>query len=157
MALGFNPFLDISCEIVINKRLRPARPEIGQDFRNHSANRRRLFEHCDWPVILLDNDLNALLHLSKHSMKIPSHFGLAHVYGCHSSHYVPFVDFASAPALAALALLQRSHPANIFYSPHSKRLHPRNYPQSFPRHANVFPVAQLRQPLMFDREDYPHA
>ncbi len=101
--MGFNPFLDIVRVIIINIGLRPEDPEIGQDFRNHSANW-RLFEHCHWPVILLDNELDALLHFGQHGMKIAGHLGLAQVDACHSSHHVPSFEFVSAKPLSQTSM-----------------------------------------------------
>ncbi len=47
-------------------------------------------EHSDRPVILLNHDLNALLHFGERGMKIASHFGFAHVDGCRGIHYDAF-------------------------------------------------------------------
>lgn len=44
----------------------------------------RCAQHSDRPVILLDYDFDALLHLGQHGMELASHFRFAPMDRCHS-------------------------------------------------------------------------
>jgi hypothetical protein len=57
----------------------------AKDFGNRTASPALSPKYRDWPMILLNDDLNALLDLGQHSMKISSHFGFAHVKTLHAS------------------------------------------------------------------------
>lgn len=59
----------------------------SKDLRNWASTPALSPKYRHGPMILLNDNLNTLLDLGQHRMKIPSHFRFAHVQTLHSSHY----------------------------------------------------------------------
>ena len=82
-----NDRFEILTEVLIEGHCRVALISFAKDFSNGPSAAMLGTKNRDRPVILLNNDLYALLHFSQNGMKIASHFGFAHVYGCHCFYY----------------------------------------------------------------------
>jgi hypothetical protein len=82
-----NNIFHIFTEIFVERHGGVALFGFAKDFCDRTTTAALSPKHCDWPMILHNDDLNALLNLGQHSMKIPSHFGFAHVKTFHGPHY----------------------------------------------------------------------
>jgi len=85
--------LDISSEVEVRERSVPEFFFIslgqGDAFAELPAWACRVggLDHCDGAVILLDDDLNALLDLGQYGVEVARDFGFAHVEDGHWFHY----------------------------------------------------------------------
>jgi hypothetical protein len=80
----------ILAEVFVKGHRRVSQLRFAEDFCNGSSAAVFSSEHSDRPVILLNHDLNALLHFGERGMKIASHVGFAHVDSSHGFHYGAF-------------------------------------------------------------------
>lgn len=60
---------------------------LSKDFCDGASTPALRPQYRDGPMILLDDNLNALLDFGQHGMEIASHFGFAHVKTFHGPHY----------------------------------------------------------------------
>jgi len=88
----FDAFLDVTGEIIVYNCLRSPRFEVGNDFRDRAARRPRWSYDRDGPVILFNDDLDALLHFFQHRVEVASDLCLRHVH----SHATSIIAFSCA-------------------------------------------------------------
>ncbi len=85
---------EILAEVFVKGNRRVSQLRFAEDFCNGPSAAMFSSEHSNRPVILLNHDLNALLHFGERGMKIASHFGFAHVDSSHGLQYGAFTSSA---------------------------------------------------------------
>lgn len=80
-----NDLFEVFAEARVQRNSRVFPLGFTKDVRDWPSARLRRANHGDGPVILLDDDFDALLDLDQHGVEVARDFGFAHVDGGHGS------------------------------------------------------------------------
>ena len=88
--MGGNHLVHVIAKIRIKRHPRVPPLRVGKDFGDRAPAPLPRSQYRNRPVALLNNDLDALLHLRKDRMKVPSYIALVHVNRRHLPYYCAF-------------------------------------------------------------------
>ncbi len=77
----------VLAEVFVERNCGVALPRFPKDFRDEPSTAVWRAENGHWPVILLDDEFQALLHLGQYGMEIPGQFSFCDVEGTHRLHH----------------------------------------------------------------------
>ena len=97
MIIG-NDLFKISAEAVVQRNSRNLLPGFTKNIRDWPSARLWGANHGDGAVVLLDDDLDALLDFGQHGMEGARDFGFAHVDGAHDFNYGGWGLIAAMPS-----------------------------------------------------------